>query len=344
MATVSRPNRETLDKALNIFRDAMRPFIVRHLRQVPGATVEEAIKRSLPDWKVVYFEQNLGNRGGNIAASIDVNDFPHLVQRNWRETFAAAFGNANTITSTLRLIADARNQTAHPNESDLETEFVRTHLYHIADLLQRINALEEAGAVSSIRSNLTVATPTVTTAENQDVAEAAWEPLTSNESFEQEHEATMERQFAGHTFKRVGQIQPERDHSGKPVEYTPEAIPNDLLNRYGLGPFCRFSVAQQQNWQIGGVSIVTCNESVRSVGETVNLSRYWFSRGRIAPAAARKGGQQSNCRINNLILGEAKRGADIVLWFHCVQHDAERKELKARLIAALSPPWDRTKS
>lgn len=155
MTTVSRPSREALDEALNIFRDAMRPFIVRHLRQVSGATVEEAIKRSLPDRKVVYFEQNLGNKDGNIAASIDVNDFPHLVQRNWRETFAAPFGNANTITPALWLIADGRNQTAHPGDSDLETEYVRTQLFHIADLLERINAPEQAGAVSKIRNNLT---------------------------------------------------------------------------------------------------------------------------------------------------------------------------------------------
>ena len=155
MTTVSRPCREALDEALNIFRDAMRPFIVRHLRQVSGATVEEAIKRSLPDRKVVYFEQNLGDKGGNIAASIDVNDFPHLVQRNWRETFAAPFNNANTITPSLWLIADGRNQTAHPGDSDLETEYVRTQLFHIADLLERINAPEQAGAVSKIRNNLT---------------------------------------------------------------------------------------------------------------------------------------------------------------------------------------------
>ena len=155
MTTVSRPNREALDEALNIFRDAMRPFIVRHLRQVPGATVEEAVKRSLPDRKVVYFEQNLGNKGGNIAASIDVNDFPHLVQRNWRDTFAMPFNNANTITHALWLIADGWNQTAHPGDSDLETEYVRTQLFHIADLLERINAPEQAGVVSKIRNNLT---------------------------------------------------------------------------------------------------------------------------------------------------------------------------------------------
>lgn len=155
MTTVSRPNREALDHALNIFRDAMRPFIVRHLRRVPGTTVEEAIKRSLPHQKVVRFEQNLRDNAGDVAACIDVNDFPHLVQRNWRDTFDTAFGNANTVTPALWLIADGRNQTAHPGSHDLEPEFVRTQLFHISDLLERISAPEQAGAITEIRNNLT---------------------------------------------------------------------------------------------------------------------------------------------------------------------------------------------
>ena len=342
MTTVSRPNREALDKALNIFRDAMRPFIVRHLRQVRGSTVEESIKRSLPDRKVVYFEQNLGNKGGNIAASIDVNDFPHLVQRNWRETFAAAFGYANNIRGALWQIADVRNQIAHPGHSDLEIELVRARMFDIADLLKRINAPEEAEEVSKIGNNLTVMPPTMTTAENQDVAEAVWEPPAANEAFEQERDARMERQFAGHTFKCVGQIQPERDRSGEPIKYSSGAMPDVPLNNYGQGPFCQFSVAKGPSWRLSGVFVVTCDEAVRSVGETVNLARFWNLRGRITPAAVRKqGGQQTHCRINSLILDEAKRGADIVLWFRCVHHDTERKGLKKQLLNALDPPWDR---
>ena len=154
MTTVSRPNREALDRSLNIFRDAMRPFIVRNLRRVSGTTAEESIRRSLPTRKVAHFEQSLRNQGGDIAASIDVNDFPHLVQHNWRAAFDAPFDNASTITPTLWLIADGRNQAAHPGNSDLELEYARTQLYHIVDLLERINAPDQARAVSEIRDNL----------------------------------------------------------------------------------------------------------------------------------------------------------------------------------------------
>ena len=155
----------------------------------------------------------------------------------------------------------------------------------------------------------------------------------------------MERQFAGHTFKRVQEIQPERDSSGEPVEYRPECIDDAPLHRYGQGPFCRFSVAQGRSWRTGGVFVITCDDAARSIGETVNLARFWNFRSEITASAVRqKGGQQTHCRINSLILSEAKRRADIVLWFHPVENAAVRKELRARLIAALNPPWNLTSS
>ena len=155
----------------------------------------------------------------------------------------------------------------------------------------------------------------------------------------------MQRQFALHTFERAGDIQPERHRSGEPVECRPESMSNIPMHRYGQGPFCRFSVAQGQQWRISGVFIITCDDVARSVGETVNLARFWYHRGCITPAAVRQqGGQQTHCRINTLILGEAKQGTDIVLWFHSVEDATARKELKARLISALRPPWDLTSS
>ena len=36
MAKMDRPNRDALSDALDIYRDAMRPFIVRYLKRVRG--------------------------------------------------------------------------------------------------------------------------------------------------------------------------------------------------------------------------------------------------------------------------------------------------------------------
>ena len=41
MQTTNRPNEDALRQAIDIYRDAMRPFIVRQLRRVRGAKVEE---------------------------------------------------------------------------------------------------------------------------------------------------------------------------------------------------------------------------------------------------------------------------------------------------------------
>lgn len=81
--TIARPNRDALNKAIDVYRDAMRPFIVRTLKaEAKGATVEDAIRQALNERLRDQFDRNLKANGGNTAAAIDVNDFPHIVQRN----------------------------------------------------------------------------------------------------------------------------------------------------------------------------------------------------------------------------------------------------------------------
>ena len=154
MTSVPRPHRDALNHALDLFRDGMRPFLIRCLRTIPGSNVERAIKNSLPDKKREWFEQNIRASGGNSADYIDVNDFPHLVQKNWRDAFKSAFPDNDPVISKLWMVADARNQAAHPGTSDLDVEYVRTHLFIIADLLERINNPEAAQGVTALRDEL----------------------------------------------------------------------------------------------------------------------------------------------------------------------------------------------
>ena len=49
MTTRPRPNRDALSEAIDIYRDAMRPFILRRLRQVRGTTIDKAITFALGD-------------------------------------------------------------------------------------------------------------------------------------------------------------------------------------------------------------------------------------------------------------------------------------------------------
>ncbi len=154
MVTTNRPNRDALSDAIDIYRDSMRRFILHRLRRVPGANVETAVSAALGDRRADEVKQKL-RQGGGIEDVIDVNDFPHLVQRHWRDVFSEAFDDDRTIQSELWLISRARNQVSHPGAQDLEAEYTGVHLYHIANVLGSINAQDQKKGVEDIRAQLT---------------------------------------------------------------------------------------------------------------------------------------------------------------------------------------------
>lgn len=146
----NRPNRSVLSDAIDIFRDTMRPFVIRSLKQVPGCTVEEVIRRSVPSHQADEFDQNL-RRHSDLASAIDVNYFPRLVQHNWRDAFSISFQGRETIKNELWMIAEARNEVSHPPVGDFGPDFTGAHLYHIAEVLGRINAPEQKEKVKEMR-------------------------------------------------------------------------------------------------------------------------------------------------------------------------------------------------
>ena len=93
-------------------------------------------------------------KNGNIGDAIDIDFFPLLINRNWREVFSDQFNNEMAVQSMLWLIKEARDKAAHPGQKDMDQEFVRTNLYHIAEVLQRIKAGREAQSVQDIRDHL----------------------------------------------------------------------------------------------------------------------------------------------------------------------------------------------
>ena len=44
MADIDRPNRNVLDRALAIYRDSMREFLIRNLKRVPRQTLEKGVE------------------------------------------------------------------------------------------------------------------------------------------------------------------------------------------------------------------------------------------------------------------------------------------------------------
>ena len=153
MQTTNRPNRDALMRTIDIYRDAMRPFIVRQLRRIQGATVEELIERGLGDRQADEFYRRL-DENDDIESAIDLNYFPRVIRDNWRAAFAQQLNDDPSVQNMLWLIKTARDQIAHPGTQDIDAEYTRARLYDITDLLGRINAPDEKQAVEEIRDNL----------------------------------------------------------------------------------------------------------------------------------------------------------------------------------------------
>lgn len=154
------------------------------------------------------------------------------------------------------------------------------------------------------------------------------------------------RTYAGRTFTYIGAIKPERDNNGQVVSEFPQTsyanAKNLPMHRYGAGPFCRFQVAV--GWPRGGVYVLAKEEEVLYVGECQNLEERWGTRGygRIHPRNCYQGGQQTNCRINNLICMESQNSTVLALWFFPISGGKqERVAAESSLIASTRPPWNR---
>ena len=147
MVTVARPNKDAMVRALDVYRDAMRPFVVRHLGSRRGSSVPDDLRHRMIE---------AVRKGHKAHDAIDIGDFPHLVSSNWQSIFARSMQSSDR--SRLFLIRDARNDASHPGSGDMERDSVTARLTDIADVLRNIGASEEARAVQGIRDGLSGAT------------------------------------------------------------------------------------------------------------------------------------------------------------------------------------------
>lgn len=159
------------------------------------------------------------------------------------------------------------------------------------------------------------------------------------------HDARVLRCFADVEFGYIGAIEVERDSDGTLVELFPQArfsrCETTPLHAYGQGPFCRFYIGSKI--RAAGLYVVTVNEEPLYVGECANLHKRWASGyGSISPRNCFTGGQQTNCRVNNLVLETARSGSRIELWFRPQSGSkADRIAVETALVDALQPNWNR---
>jgi|GEM_PF-1290539 len=147
--------------------------------------------------------------------------------------------------------------------------------------------------------------------------------------------------LGGIDFRLICQLSVENDESGKAREFRPQlnyaGAASTPLNKYGNGLFCRFKIPT--GLQKSGVYIIGTKSRPLYVGECVNLSaRFNAGYGNISPKNCYIGGQETNCRINNLIFTTVSEGQDLFLWFFETQ---DYKSVEKSLRQFISFPWNR---
>jgi len=153
--------------------------------------------------------------------------------------------------------------------------------------------------------------------------------------------AVPSRTIAGIDYQKICEIEAEREPDGTIGVFEPQsryANEGGLgLNKYGAGPFCRFKIPA--NLPLAGVYAITRDETLLYIGECENLSRRFnYGYGLISPRNCFSGGQETNCRINALVLKEMQAGRALHLYFHrCDNY----KQLEAELRRDLAPKWNR---
>ena len=147
-------NQKGLNEALNIYRSAMRSFIVRCLEKVKSESVEDLIVGSLKNNAAAKFEQNLQRYDRNVEASIDISDFPHIIRNCWDDVFEQQFNFYSNVLNVTHFIVDGRNQFAHLGTADLDSDYTWTYLFLISDVLGQINQPDAKRKVKAILDEL----------------------------------------------------------------------------------------------------------------------------------------------------------------------------------------------
>ena len=146
-----------------------------------------------------------------------------------------------------------------------------------------------------------------------------------------------------YTFGHVCEIIPNLDGEGNVIEIFPQSQyenkKNLDLNKYGKGPFCKFSIDRKYAGKTG-VYLILVDDKIQYVGECDDFfKRFGMGYGNISPRNCFEGGQSTNCRINSDILSLFKLKKNIQLYF---LETKDRFKIEHELIINQSPVWNKT--
>lgn len=151
MITTKYPNRDAIYKAYTIYRDAMRRFIIESLEKNHDVSLEDLIKEVAPN--DLERAREIHNE---IEAAIDIQNFPVFIRKYWESNvfFSKKFNNRKAIWNETEVIKDGRTYWAHPGAKDTKRDTTLKLLFHISDVLDKINAPDEKHAVETILDEL----------------------------------------------------------------------------------------------------------------------------------------------------------------------------------------------
>jgi len=143
-------------------------------------------------------------------------------------------------------------------------------------------------------------------------------------------------------FDFVGSLTAERNEAGQIDLKMPQSRydKSDVtpVHQYGWGPFCKFYVDTTEYQETAGIYVFTANHQIVYIGETVDIhGRIQAGYSNISPKNCFEGGQQTNCRINNLVLNVLRNRGQVALW---ATKTPDRKKREAELIRECEPPWN----
>ncbi|RKU12253.1 hypothetical protein C6503_17605 [Candidatus Poribacteria bacterium] len=131
----SYPNRDALRKAHDIYLNAMKSFILECLKKSGGTAEGKAIE---------------------VEDTMEIADIPYLVNKYWERSFEQYFTRIDRyyeIRGVTWVIKEGRNRASHP-PWDLDPEFTQTHLFLIANLLEKIDRPDAKRRVENIQDGL----------------------------------------------------------------------------------------------------------------------------------------------------------------------------------------------
>lgn len=135
-AIVQRPCKRDLTRAIDIFRDAMRRFIVHGFQEAGFQDVVDAIMFALNDQQREDFAR-VRRRYRDLESALDVGFFFPLVSCYWNDVFSHRFGGDKMVLRRLRKIAEARNIVSHPpHRKDLDKDYTRRCIAEIEKVLE----------------------------------------------------------------------------------------------------------------------------------------------------------------------------------------------------------------